>query len=76
MTHQISQPLTSLYEQDYCLWLEQTIEQLQTGELSKIDLLALIEELQGMSNSEKTALEGIYKKNLKTREARAKIMED
>lgn len=57
MTHQLSPPITSLYEQDYCLWLEQTIQQLQTGAFNKIDISALIEELQGMSNSEKNALE-------------------
>lgn len=56
MTHQLSSPLTP-YKQDYCLWLEQTIQQLQTGEFSQLDISALIEELQGMSNSEKSALE-------------------
>jgi hypothetical protein len=57
MTHQLSPPPLTLYEQDYCLWLEQTIQQLQTGELDRLDISALIEELQGMSNSEKSALE-------------------
>jgi hypothetical protein len=57
MTYQISTPQASLYEQDYCLWVEQTIQQLQTGKLNKLDILTLIEELQGMSNSEKTALD-------------------
>lgn len=57
MTYQLSYPRTSVYEQDYCLWLEVTIQQLQTGELNQLDIIALIEELQGMSNSEKTALE-------------------
>jgi hypothetical protein len=57
MTYQTSTLKTSLYEQDYCLWLEQTVQQLQTGELNQLDIVALIEELEGMSNSEKTALE-------------------
>jgi hypothetical protein len=57
MTHQLSPPITTLYERDYCLWLEQTIKQLQTSAFSQIDISALIEELQGMSNSEKNALE-------------------
>jgi hypothetical protein len=55
--YQLSSTQSSLYEQDYCLWLEQTIQQLQTGELNQLDIIALIEELQGMSNSEKNALE-------------------
>jgi hypothetical protein len=57
MTDQLLLPQTSLYEQDYCLWLEQTIQQLQTGELNQLDIIALIEELQDMGNSEKNALE-------------------
>jgi hypothetical protein len=58
MTTQTSpSPLTKLYEKDYCLWLELTIQQLQTGKLDNLDISALIEELQGMSNSEKNALE-------------------
>lgn len=57
MTYQLLSAETSCYEQDYCLWLERTIQQLQTGELNRLDIVALIEELQGMSNSEKSALE-------------------
>ncbi|MGK7933639.1 MAG: DUF29 domain-containing protein [Microcystaceae cyanobacterium] len=57
MTYQLSSPQTSLYEKDYCLWLEQTIKQLQAGELNQLDVIALIEELQDMGNSEKNALE-------------------
>ncbi len=57
MTHQLSPPLTPLYQQDYCLWLEQTIQQLQAGQFNQLDISALIEELQGMSNTEKNALE-------------------
>jgi len=56
MTSQLSPPLT-LYEQDYCLWLDQTLHHLHSGQLDRLDLSALIEELQGMSNSEKSALE-------------------
>jgi hypothetical protein len=57
MTQPLSPPLPNLYEQDYCLWLDRTIQYLQTGDLDRLDLTALIEELQGMSNSEKNALE-------------------
>jgi hypothetical protein len=56
MTEQLSLS-SNLYERDYCLWLARTIQQLQTGKLDRLDISALIEELQGMSNSEKNALE-------------------
>jgi hypothetical protein len=57
MTQQLSPPPSTLYEQDYFLWLDRTIEYVQKGTLDRLDLSALIEELQGMSNSEKSALE-------------------
>jgi Domain of unknown function DUF29 len=57
MTYPLSPPTPSLYEQDYCLWLDRTIQHLQTGEIDRLDIPALIEELQGMSNTEKNALE-------------------
>jgi Domain of unknown function DUF29 len=47
----------SLYEQDYNLWLETTINQLQTENFEQIDLINLIEELASMGRSDKRALE-------------------
>ena len=45
-----------LYDRDYNLWLEQTIQQLKEGLFDEIDLHNLIEELEGMSRSEKRAV--------------------
>jgi Domain of unknown function DUF29 len=45
-----------LYQQDFYLWLEQTVVYLQTGELGKIDIENLIEEVEGMSSSQRQAL--------------------
>ncbi len=48
--------LKTLYEQDYCLWLETTVKLLQERHLKDIDFENLIEELEGMSRREKEAL--------------------
>ncbi len=49
--------LAELYDQDYCLWVENTVELLRKGELSKLDIPNLIEEIEDMSKREKKALE-------------------
>lgn len=47
---------TKLYDQDYHLWLETTIKQLQERQFSDIDIDNLIEELETLGRSEKKAL--------------------
>ncbi|BBD53444.1 MULTISPECIES: DUF29 domain-containing protein [Planktothrix] len=47
----------SLYEQDFYLWIENTVNQLKTGQLLEVDLGNLIEEIESMGRSEKQALE-------------------
>lgn len=51
-------PLTvkNLYDQDFNLWLEQTIRSLREGKLLEVDYDNLIEELESMGRSEKNAL--------------------
>lgn len=48
---------TTFYEKDYYLWLEQTIQDLKAGKWAELDITNLIEELEGVSRSEKRALE-------------------
>jgi inactivated superfamily I helicase len=48
--------LAELYQQDYCLWAEQTAQRLKEGDFSVLDLASLIEEVEGMSGSQKRAL--------------------
>jgi hypothetical protein len=55
-THQFPQ---TLYEQDYYLWLQTTIEQLRSGQFSVLDLENLIEELASMGRSDRRALENL-----------------
>jgi hypothetical protein len=46
----------TLYDRDLQLWIEQTINQLKTGEFETLDIEHLIEELTGLGKSEKNAL--------------------
>lgn len=47
---------TSLYEQDFCEWIETTVRQLQEKQFSQVDWENLIEELDSMGRSERSAL--------------------
>ncbi len=49
----------TLYDQDYYLWLQTTIKQLQSGQFSQVDIENLIEELESMAKSEKRSLESL-----------------
>jgi hypothetical protein len=48
--------LKTLYNRDYCLWLDMTAKLLQERQLNAINFEDLIEELEGMSRREKEAL--------------------
>ncbi|WP_414548056.1 DUF29 domain-containing protein [Anabaena sp. CCY 0017] len=47
----------TLYETDFNLWLEETALLLREGKLEQLDIENLLEEIEGMSRSEKDALE-------------------
>jgi hypothetical protein len=57
----ITTAITSLYEQDFYLWLQTNINLLKEGKFAEIDLENLLEELESMGRSDKNAL----KSNLK-----------
>ena len=48
---------STLYEQDYYLWLKQTAFLLRNGKLSELDIANLAEEIEDMGRSEKRAVE-------------------
>ena len=48
-----------LYEQDFCLWLEQTAKLLQSGRFSEVDVANLVDEIKAMGRSERRAVESI-----------------
>lgn len=51
----------NLYEQDFNLWLETTIDFLREGKLLEVDHEHLIEELESMGRSEKNALKSNFR---------------
>ena len=57
----ITTATTSLYEQDFHLWLQTNINLLKEGNFAEIDLENLLEELESMGKSDKNSL----KSNLK-----------
>ena len=56
MTQTIAPPLT-LYDRDLDLWLETAIAQLKAGDFHNLDVENLIEELEGLSGSNKREIE-------------------
>lgn len=48
---------TNLYEQDFNLWLQQTIISLENQDFSDLDIKNLIEELRELGKADKNALE-------------------
>lgn len=56
MTVKTLQSTQALYEQDYHLWLQTTIEQLRQSQFSLVDWENLIEELESMGRSDKRAM--------------------
>ncbi|MGB5594823.1 MAG: DUF29 domain-containing protein [Crocosphaera sp.] len=47
---------STLYEKDYYLWLENTVNLLREENLTKLDIPHLIEEIEDMGRSEKRSL--------------------
>ncbi len=43
----------TLYEQDYCLWLQETAQKLRSQKWSDLDVDNLIEEIESLARSEK-----------------------
>ncbi|WP_448379864.1 DUF29 domain-containing protein [Gloeomargarita sp.] len=52
-----AQELSALYETDFNLWLEQTIQLLKTQQFQYLDLAHLIEELEGLGKRDKRELQ-------------------
>jgi Domain of unknown function DUF29 len=46
-----------LYEQDFCLWVEEASNLLRAGRFDDLDMENLLTEIEDMSNSQKHALE-------------------
>ncbi len=48
--------LTNLYECDFNLWVETTLQLLREGRLTELDVVNLLEEVESMGTSDKLAL--------------------
>jgi hypothetical protein len=46
----------TLYDRDYVLWIEETVHQLRTRNLSSLDFENLIEEIEDLGKSQKQKL--------------------
>jgi hypothetical protein len=46
----------SLYERDFCLWLEQQSALLREGRLSELDVANLLEEIESMGRKDRKAI--------------------
>ncbi|MDB9421769.1 DUF29 domain-containing protein [Microcystis aeruginosa CS-563/04] len=47
----------NLYDQDFALWVEKTVKQLKSGDLSQVDLENLIEEVESLGKSQRKAVD-------------------
>lgn len=46
----------NLYDQDFAIWIEETIKQLKSGDFSQVDLDNLIEEVESLGKSQRKAV--------------------
>lgn len=58
MTPNLEATPAELYEKDYVLWIETTLERLKAGDFAQVDWANLIEEIESMSRKERPKLEG------------------
>ncbi|GBF82619.1 DUF29 domain-containing protein [Aphanothece sacrum] len=59
MIEQTESTTHKLYDIDYQIWLETTLEQLRNGQYSDVDWENLLEEIEGMTRSDKRALKSL-----------------
>jgi hypothetical protein len=53
----VSEERISLYERDFCLWLERQAELLRAGRLSELDVANVLEEIESMGRKDKKAIQ-------------------
>jgi hypothetical protein len=56
MKPEVRTKLPFLYDSDYQLWLDKTVEQLRTNDVGNLDLKNLIEEIESLGKSDKRAI--------------------
>ena len=48
--------VATLYDRDFALWIDETVEQLKSGNFSEIDLENLIDEVESLGRSQRRAV--------------------
>ncbi|MEL7035425.1 MAG: DUF29 domain-containing protein [Cyanobacteria bacterium J06592_8] len=56
MNNPSNQPQNSLYEQDFSLWIQQTVQHLKESHFNEVDIENLIEEVESIGRREKREL--------------------
>lgn len=64
MKTQTQEEIKSLYEQDFLLWIETTVEQLQRKDIDHLDWENLIEEIKSLGNEERRKVDSYLKQLL------------
>jgi hypothetical protein len=54
----------NLYDKDFALWIEQTVNYLKSGDFSQVDLENLIEEVECLGRSERHAIDSFLSRLL------------
>ncbi len=56
--------IKTLYEQDFALWIEETVKQLKAGDFAQVDLENLVEEVKSLGKSQRKAVRSFLVKLL------------
>ena len=52
----VTEERRSLYERDFCLWIEEQARLLRQGDLERLDVVNLVEEIEDLGIGEKKAV--------------------
>jgi hypothetical protein len=56
--------IKTLYDQDFALWINETVKQLKSGDFSQVDLENLIEEIECLGRSERKTVDSVLSRLL------------
>jgi len=51
-----AETMSKLYDKDFALWIQQTVRSLQIRDFQHLDLINLIEEVEGLGKSDKRGI--------------------
>ena len=64
MTIEIKIPTTDLYNQDFVLWVDETVKQLQDQDITHLDWEHLIEEIEALGSEQRRKVQSYLKQLL------------